>query len=184
MFVAEDSKLNSAHSVNGMDTDDEIFVDRSFESRSRKNEVSVTISTVRFAAMSFLAAREHTRLELRQKLTRRFPMSSELILTAVQQLADEALQCDERFTEAFVGMRKRKGQGPIRILNELKQRGVEADYVPRYVDQQNPEWVSLAKSAALKKFGELGDDIAFRARQMRFLQYRGFTTEQIRSLWK
>lgn len=184
MIVAEDSKLDSSHSVSGFEGDDELLVGRSFESRSRKGEISITLSTVRFAAMSFLAMREHTRLELQQKLSRRFTMSSELITTAVQQLSDEALQSDERFTEAFIGMRKRKGQGPVRILNELKQRGVEGDYISRYLDQNDPEWESLAKSAALKKFGELEADNASRGRQMRFLQHRGFTTDQIRSLWK
>lgn len=184
MIVAEDSTLNSSHSVNSFDGEDGRFADRSCEPRSRQNEKTITLSAVRFAAMTFLAMREHTRLELQQKLSRRFTMSSELITTAVQQLCDEALQSDERFTEAFVGMRKRKGQGPIRILNELKQRGVEGDFISRYLNKNDPEWESLAKSAALKKFGELETDNASRARQMRFLQYRGFTTDQIQSIWK
>jgi regulatory protein len=139
-------------------------------------------AAVRYAAMSLLARREHSRLELRQKLLRRFS-AAELIDTVVQNLTDEALQSDERFAEAFVTIRRKKGQGPIRILHELQLRGVDETIIGRHVDPGNQEWISLAHSVCLRKFGGLASQPAQRAKQMRFLQYRGFSTEQIRRVW-
>lgn len=144
---------------------------------------NATPGAVRYAAMSLLARREHSRLELRQKLARRFS-SAELIDSVVQNLADEALQSDDRFAEAFAAMRKRKGQGPIRIINELQLRGVDEEIISRYIDPGDEDWVTLAHSVCLRKYSALASKPAQRAKQMRFLQYRGFSAEQIRSIWK
>ncbi|MEX1032639.1 MAG: regulatory protein RecX [Cellvibrionaceae bacterium] len=143
-----------------------------------------TIAAVRYAAMSLLARREHCRLELRQKLARRFSDHAELIDTVVQNLADEALQSDSRFVEAFVSMRKRKGQGPIRITNELKLRGIDETLTHCYLDPNDEQWISIAHSVCLRKYGALASKAGPRAKQMRFLQYRGFSTEQIHKVWK
>lgn len=152
------------------------------EERKVEGVADATPGAVRYA-MSLLACREHSQLELRQKLARRFS-SPELIDRVVQNLADEALQSDDRFAEAFVAMRKRKGQGPIRIINELQLRGVDEAIISRYVDANDEEWVSLAHSVCLRKYSALASKQAQRAKQMRFLQYRGFSSEQIRSVWK
>lgn len=148
-----------------------------------REPAAATPGAVRYAAMSLLARREHSRLELKQKLLRRFA-STELIDTVVQNLADEALQSDDRFAESFVSVRRGKGQGPVRIANELKLRGVDEAIVGRYLDPDDSEWVEIAKSVCLRKYGVLGSKVAQRAKQMRFLQYRGFTSEQIRKVWK
>ncbi len=144
----------------------------------------ITIGSVRFAAMSYLAAREHSQKELVQKLNRRFD-DHVLVEQAVQQLADESLQCDDRFAEAFTGMRKRKGQGPIRIAYELQQKGISPDLIETYVyDTPEEEWIDLAKDVCLRKYGEFSETHLLRAKQMRFLQYRGFTSDTIRQLWR
>lgn len=153
------------------------------EDRVEEEVADATPGAVRYAAMSLLARREHSQLELRQKLARRFS-APELIDTVVQNLADEALQSDDRFAEAFAAMRKRKGQGPIRIINELQLRGVDESIIDRYVDAGDEEWVSLAHSVCLRKYSALAIKQAPRAKQMRFLQYRGFSSEQIHSVWK
>ena len=153
------------------------------KSNEDKSKV-VTIGSVRFAAMSYLAAREHSQKELVQKLNRRFE-DHFLVEQAVQQLADESLQCDDRFTEAFTGMRKRKGQGPIRIAYELQQKGVSPELIETYVyDTPEEEWLELAKEVCLRKYGEFSETHSLRAKQMRFLQYRGFTSDTIRQLWR
>ncbi|MCW8193247.1 regulatory protein RecX [Proteobacteria bacterium 005FR1] len=143
----------------------------------------VTPGAVRFAAMNLLARREHSRLELKQKLSRRFS-AAELIETVIQNLADEALQSDDRFAESFVSVRKGKGQGPIRIATELKMRGVDESIVSRYLDSDDQDWAELAKTACLRKYRAIAEGAAEKAKQMRFLQYRGFTSEQIRQVWK
>ena len=87
-----------------------------------------TTSDIRLAAMNLLAMREHSAHELRRKLAPRFEGADVAAVIAV--LTAENLQSDERYTEAFIIMRKRQGKGPIRIALELKEKGIgEAIYI-------------------------------------------------------
>lgn len=133
--------------------------------------------------MNYLARREHAASELRDKLARRFDAPA-LIEEVVSRLTEQKLQCDERFTEAFVTMRMRQGKGPVRILQELQQKGVASELSEAYLDVSDSEWRDLAREVRAKRFGsELPDVPKEKAKQMRFLQYRGFTAEQVRSLF-
>ncbi len=129
--------------------------------------------------MDLLARREHTRKELIHKLTiRDFP--EDVIESVVSRLTEENLQSDDRFAEAFVNMRRKKGQGPIRILNELQERGVSQALQEEYVDTRDSVWRETIKQVREKKFGSaVPEEYAQRAKQSRFLQYRGFTSDQI-----
>ena len=75
-----------------------------------------------------------------------------------------------------------KGQGPQRIRAELAQRGIAdaaADEVLRGADV---DWLTTIRAVRRKRFGpDLPSDYTERARQARFLQYRGFNSEQIRA---
>ena len=58
--------------------------------------------------------------------------------------------------------------------------GLESELIERCLDE-NPDWVERARSVRQKKFGKsLPADYAGKAKQARFLQYRGFTGAQIR----
>jgi regulatory protein len=143
------------------------------------NVADPKLAEVRFAAMNLLAQREHAAEELRQKLARRFEQS-DLVSRAVAQLALDGLQSDERFTEAFVNMRIRQGKGPLRIRLELKAKGIAPSLVDAFLDERCDSWLTLAREVRNKRFGEARvDNPRDKARQIRFLQYRGFTTEQI-----
>ena len=134
----------------------------------------------RHKAMDLLARREHTRKELVHKLTiRDFP--EDVIEIVVDRLSEQNLQSDDRFTEAFVNMRRKKGQGPIRILNDLQERGVSQILQEDHVDSRDEIWGEMITQVRLKKFGSSPPkDFPEHAKQARFLQYRGFTSEQIR----
>ena len=130
--------------------------------------------------MNLLARREHTRAELSTKLAAR-KYSPEEIEATVTALVAEGLPSDERFAEAFVAAKMRVGQGPVRIRMELKKRGVDTDIIQLHLDNSEIEWCSLVKEVRNKKFGEdVPVEFKEKARQMRFLEYRGFTGEQIR----
>ncbi len=132
-------------------------------------------------AMNWLARREHSLAELREKLAAR-EFAPEIIAVTVEKLASEGLVSDERFAEAFVAARIRKGQGPVRIRAELKKRGVGAELVQLHVYDAGHDWVALARDVRRKKFGDpLPADFKEKARQMRFLEYRGFFSEQIQA---
>ncbi len=132
-------------------------------------------------AMDLLARREHAVDELRDKLIRR-DLEPSLVAQVLQALEDEGLLSDARFTEAYVRYRHGSGYGPQRIRQELRQRGVDDALQARYLTAAEVDWFALARQARDKRFGPgLPDDYKERARQARFLQYRGFTQEQIQS---
>src|SRR5690554_702253 len=106
-----------------------------------------TMGEVRLAAMNLLARREHARDELRTKLLKRFGSEGERVKTVDQALArleEQGLQSDERFTEAFVTARERQGKGPLRIAQELRQKGVSDSLVSLYLDEGDERWWDLA----------------------------------------
>lgn len=137
------------------------------------------ISEIRFSAMSFLALREHSAKELRDKLTRKYDQA-ELVGEAVKWLIEQNLQSDERFAQAFVSMRQRQGKGPAIIKMELREKGVAAELIAQFVDDSEPSWVELARDVRCKKFrGVVPHDQRERAKQMRFLHARGFSGRHI-----
>lgn len=104
---------------------------------------------------------------------------------ALAELIAEGLLSDERFAEAFVASRTEKGSGPLRIQAELRERGLNDELIARYVDFSDRDWHERAARVRRKRFGPAPPgDIKERARQARFLQYRGFTAEQARTALK
>lgn len=139
---------------------------------------------IRWTGMDLLARREHSRRELRQKLSLRYPDSSLLIEEVLHDLQVELLQSDERYTEAYVAMRRRKGYGPQRLQLELKEKGIEPSLILSELCKPEQDWFTQAKIVLRKKFQEPSGEMKERARQIRFLQYRGFAHEHINEAMK
>lgn len=100
----------------------------------------------------------------------------------LESLAEGRLQDDRRFVEAYVESRAARGYGPVRIAAELRQRGIADEAVREALGRCATDWPAAAEAAARKKFGERAPrDPAEVARRMRFLEYRGFTREQMRA---
>jgi regulatory protein len=132
-------------------------------------------------AMNLLARREHSRAELIDKLLKR-EFDPADVETTVASLVERNLVSDERFAESFATGRMRRGQGPVRIRQELRQRGVADALIDACLVTLAPDWGGIAIEVRRKKFGAaVPDEFKEKARQMRFLQYRGFTTEQIQA---
>jgi regulatory protein len=93
-------------------------------------------------------------------------------------LATDGLQDDARFAESYVHSRGGRGYGPRRIATELRARGLDATVIERALAVC--DWVAQARAAQHKKFGSAPANRAERARQARFLDYRGFDAAQIR----
>jgi regulatory protein len=132
-------------------------------------------------ALELLARREHSRRELTRKLgTRGFP--NDVIVPVLDELERSGSLADARFTDVFVRSRIAKGQGPQRIRAELAQRGIADSDAAEALGGSEVDWLAAIRAARRKRFGaELPRDYAERARQARFLQYRGFSSEQIRA---
>lgn len=141
-------------------------------------------SEIHQSALRLLARREHSRFELRRKLQER-DYSEELITATLQKLVEQGLLSDARFTECYIRSRVAKGYGPVRIAMELQQRGVSEELLEEFLDLKDDSWLEHAVKVRQKRFGKkMAEDFAEQAREMRFLQYRGFTIEQIRQIYK
>lgn len=132
--------------------------------------------------MDLLANREHSAVELRRKLTDR-GFDSAAVEDALLALARAGLLSDRRFTESYISSRTQKGFGPLRIRAELHERGISNELIAEFLDERDQGWRVVARAAHRKRFGEAPPrDFRERAKQARFLQQRGFTTEQIRQV--
>ena len=91
------------------------------------------------------------------------------------------MQSDARFTDALVHNRIEKGYGPLWIARELRDKGVSDDLIEVALHSDEVDWYACAVRVHEKKFSRVKpDNLKERARQSRFLQYRGFSGEQIR----
>ena len=130
--------------------------------------------------MDYLSRREHATLELTQKLISKGYEDDEVI-AALERLSDQGLLSDARFTEAFINQRINRGSGPLKIRAELRQKGVSDAMIAEFLDERDPLWRETAQEVRSKKYGsELPADLKEKARQSRFLQSRGFSTEHTR----
>lgn len=143
------------------------------------DSTDTTPRDIRRAAMDLLARREHSRRELSDKLQRRYPFP-DILCEQLDRLEQEGLLSDERFVESFVNYRTHSGKGPLRIKNELQQKGVSQTLIEAYVDVSDRHWSEQAALVLAKKFGNSkATTPAEKAKRARFLQYRGFTSEQV-----
>jgi regulatory protein len=135
---------------------------------------------VRRKALALLARRDYASGELRGALESRGcdPAVTE---TVIGELIEERALNDTRFAESYAASRAGRGQGPVRIGSELRALGIAPELAQRVLDAV-ADWHELARQVRRRRFGagapaSWGDQ----ARQARFLQYRGFSSDHIRS---
>ncbi len=81
----------------------------------------------------------------------------------------------------IVRYRSGRGQGPVRIRAELRDKGIDDVLIEDFLDPGDRQWWQCAVAVRNKRFGPVSPkEYRERARQMKFLHYRGFTAEQIR----
>lgn len=130
-------------------------------------------------AVGLLARREHSRTELRRKLKKK-GFDEDNINRVIEKLLANNLLSDERFTETYINMRRHKGYGPLRIEQELRERGVDAELAEQFLDRNNQEWRTVMRQQYSKKYGdEPAMEYADRARQAKYLQSRGFPLDWV-----
>ncbi|MCH7830485.1 MAG: regulatory protein RecX [Proteobacteria bacterium] len=132
-------------------------------------------------AMVFLARREYGQTELVNKLVNKGYMR-QVAEQAIVELTAAGLQSDQRFAANFVRSRISQGKGPVRMRSELGQRGIDSIGIKQAIEAAGADWDELACEVRLKKFGDARPvDFKAKARQMRFLQYRGFERDHIKA---
>lgn len=133
---------------------------------------------LRRAALNLLARREHSTHELTHKLSLK-GFKAEDIATILLQLQTENLLSHTRFIENYTHYRRNKGYGPLRIQAELLSKGLEKELIEHHLKMTDNAWLTDAYETWRKRFKILPPDYKSRVKQMRFLQQRGFTLEQI-----
>jgi regulatory protein len=140
-----------------------------------------SLDGARAQAIRLLARRDYAKRELAGRLTER-GFAAEAAAGAVAMLEDERLVNDGRYVEAAVASRIARGQGPRRIALELRRLGLDGPLVEQAVDAGAPDWARRALDLKERRFGRAAPaDRHERARQARFLLYRGYTLEHVRA---
>lgn len=140
------------------------------------NSVEVTV-------LRLLAQREHTKHELCQKLRQR-GYDIDAVLPVLERLEAQGWQSDTRFIESYISARIRKGYGPLKIAQELQQRGLPSKLVDQHLSLYAVDWVAQLKQTYFKKFKNIPPtDFKEKAKQIRFLQSRGFDLAEIQSVF-
>jgi len=136
--------------------------------------------SLRERALKLLAAREHSRLELRRKLAPHAESTGQLE-ALLDELSSKRQQSDERFAELRSRVLSRK-YGSARIAHDLRARGVGDEVIAAAVGEAKSTELARAKEAWRKRFGAKPANALEKAKQMRFLQSRGFSFDTIRAV--
>jgi regulatory protein len=133
---------------------------------------------LRERAMRLLARREHSRVELARKLGQ-----AGFDACDIQPLLDEFEEkrwlSDRRFAESYVADHRSRA-GAVKLAFDLRQRGVADNIIEAVLSDNRDSELERAQAVWQKKFGSAPADMTEKARQMRFLQSRGFGAEVIR----
>ena len=129
--------------------------------------------------MDLLARREHGRVELARKLRQR-GASDDLIDQALDRLTEDGLLSESRYLESFIRYRANSGYGPVRIREELGARGLQRADIEQALREAAFDWSTHLADVWQRKFaGSLPQDVKERAKQTRFLVYRGYPMDLI-----
>jgi len=135
----------------------------------------------RLAALRLLNRRDYCAAELVARLVER-GATEPVAAQVVADLGRERMVDDARYAEHFVVWHAGRGQGPIRIAHELKELGVAPALVDEAVNATSSDWRARCAKLRRRRFGdEPPAEWKERARQARFLQYRGFSADQVRA---
>jgi regulatory protein len=141
------------------------------------------LDIIRRAAMNMLTRRDYSQHEISLKLRAKGYAGAD-IKTVITDLAQAGLINESRLTENFIHWRRGRGYGPLRISMELQTRGVPPDTIAEHLKVSDNAWFDEARRVWQKHFrGRMPTDYQNKSKQMRFLQYRGFTREQIESIF-
>lgn len=135
------------------------------------------------SAIYSLAMREHSRLEIYNKLQKKEYVEGVDVNELLDELEESNYLNEQRFTESFIRYRASRGQGPMKITSELYSRGINKSLTNESMKDAEVNWFDLAIEQMEKKFGKTKSiDFKEKTKRMRFLSSRGFTGEIIHTI--
>jgi regulatory protein len=141
------------------------------------NEQPDTATELRARALRLLARREHSRAELGRKLAPHAE-SPEALEVLLADLEKRKQLSDERYASERARVLSRK-YGAARVRQDLKARGVSRELIDRVSTEGELE---RASGILNRKYRDAASTREERAKRMRFLQSRGFSSEIIFTL--
>lgn len=133
---------------------------------------------LRERALRYLARREHSRFELARKLAQAGFDEAE-VAALLDEFERKNWLSDRRFAKSWVADHLAKA-GSVKLAFDLRQRGVAEDVIAAVLGEERDSELERAREVWRKKFGSPPADAAEKARQMRFLQGRGFSSSVVR----
>ncbi|NEX60691.1 recombination regulator RecX [Noviherbaspirillum galbum] len=133
-------------------------------------------------ALKYLSNREHSRIELARKLSR-YAQEGDDVEALLDQLEAAKFLSESRFTESLVNRRAARF-GNSRILSELQSHGINGEALSQIKSDLRQDEAARAREVWRRKFSQPPADAAERAKQMRFLQQRGFSLGAIQAAMK
>lgn len=148
-----------------------------FNSDKTEKPKTLTGSRLRSYAFALLTRRDYSQVELITKLNQ-YAVNPEEVTKLVEELAEQNYQSDQRVAELTLASQIRKGKGLQRIKQTLKAKHLDAELITQELEEV--DWLQQAYQLKIKKFGEeVTKDQKIKAKQIRFLQYRGFDMDVI-----
>jgi len=132
---------------------------------------------LRERALRLLTRREHSRAELVRKLEQAGFDTSD-IQPLLEEFEQKNWLSDRRFAESYVADHRAR-TGSVKLAYDLRQRGVSDNIIEAVLTGNRDSELDRAREVWKKKFDALPANAHERARQIRFLQGRGFSQSVI-----
>ncbi|ENM5731644.1 recombination regulator RecX [Vibrio mimicus] len=142
--------------------------------------MNLDLAACRQSALQLLSRRDHSEYELQQKLALK-GHQTEVIGEIVKYCLELGYLSDVRYAASQARQMVHKGYGEQRLRQQLKEKRVAEEVIEQVLTEQTIDWFELAKEVAHKKFKSgISLERSQYAKQVRYLQYRGFNFDQIR----
>ncbi len=128
-------------------------------------------------ALSLLVRRDHSRLELKRKLSAKGAAAKD-VDAALDTLSRQGFQDDSRFADSLVRYRANAGHGPVRIRAELNTHQLPEIAIEQALHGLEDSWLKIATEIVKKRFSsEVTPDFLQKRKAIEFLLRRGFCKE-------
>ena len=177
-FSANDrNKKSSSKQHSTQEDNDGSDLDDQDDTSKQVQKPTLTGTRLRSYAFAVLTRREYSKKDLIEKLAL-YAESRDEVNTLVDELSRENYQSDQRVAEMLVRSQIRKGKGPNRIKLALRAKSIDSELAKNDMNEIN--WYEEAYQLKVKKYGtDVSKDPKIKAKQIRFLQYRGFEMDAI-----
>ena len=130
-------------------------------------------------AVSLLARRDYASGESARTLSK-MTENREKIDKALSRLVECGYLDDNRLITHMIDKHVRKKHGPARIKQEIRQKGFSPELVEQMLEKVDVDWYAMARELKVSKFGDaVASEAKEKNKQIRYLQYKGFSMDMI-----